>query len=237
MRFPLLTTNFLARRTTTIEQFIASKDPWRAVAHGEPLLRYFYAERSNRYLQELYDVAVSPHLAETLSKYSITPSEVRLEFLYRRHSTTPGIETLVIIPQEENNTHWPSAAHAVWELFMEKGAGNIVPAVQVEIRNPQKMYSDVSRSLPNDDLLIDTLDSVSREVSNTVKSLMPEIWVSIGCRWKADDSGERGRPTIVVVCNPGSTFDFEAATNVILSLLEHTPMDIYLEFLPGSNAF
>lgn len=91
------------------------------------------------------------------------------------------------------------------------------------------MYDCRSSAIGSDDgLLVEILESVRVEVLKEVDRLiLPDIWSAIGYSVKVRrGSDEPGRPAITINCRFGSPGDFMA---VMRAVLEHTPMDIWVE--------
>lgn len=116
------------------------------------------------------------------------------------------------------------------------GAIQITPKLQVEIRNPEKFYNDVSRVLPDDHQLIEALVNIQPEIINAVRSYMGESWSSIAYHTRVSrqaDDNALGKPTIIVFCYPGSACDYDEAEDHILQILTAVSVEVHLEFLPG----
>jgi hypothetical protein len=135
---------------------------------------------------------------------------------------------------------WASAVRDVLDLLWSHGAQKFVDKLQVEIRNPQRVYCDVSRALPEDPIVIETLLTVRPQILKLVQESMPHVWTSIGYHLRVNYFSTRheekpsGKPTIIVFCKPGVKFRFDKVEDEIMGLLKDTPMEIHVEFLPGS---
>ncbi|KAK2788542.1 hypothetical protein FQN52_006655 [Onygenales sp. PD_12] len=216
-----------------IEKWLAAKDKFRATATGVPMPFPFQTGQSPSELHDIYDLHVQPLLRSTLVDYGVSPSIARLEYRYPRHHESAGINTLDITTANESPDAWRAAANAVLGLFWQHGAKATFPTLQVEIRNPDKMYCDVSRPLPDDPKLLDILTGIQQEVRNFVMTEMGRIWTSIAYHQRVNRFSGTGSPTIIVFCTPGSRFNFDRAEERLVEMLANVPIEIQLEILPG----
>ncbi|KAK2811526.1 hypothetical protein FQN50_002149 [Emmonsiellopsis sp. PD_5] len=216
-----------------IEEWLAKKDKFRVTATGVPLTFPFHTKRIPSELDDFYDLHVQPLLHSTLASYGVLPSIARFEYRYPRSDESAGIYTLVIATENENTYAWRAAANAVLALFWQHGTKDVVSTLQVEIRNPDKMYCDVSRPLPDDPKLLDVLTGIQKEVRDCVMTHMGGIWTSIAYHQRGKRFSGTGNPTIIVYCTPGSRFDLDQAEERLVEVLANVPIEIQLEILPG----
>lgn len=228
----------------TIEEWVASKEPYRVTADGlsKPIDLPWRPLRGHKKLINLLNDEVGRLISSVMRIFNISTDveRVRVEYLHSPHDPMNGIDT-VIIPTYDNEptVSWGEAAIKIKRLFLIYGAGDIVDEFAVEIRNPTVMYCDVSMPLPNFPDLVQALLEVQPNVLETVSSLMDDVWTSIAYHWRVnyfdapDYPNVQGSPTIIVFCKPGSRFPFKDVEDAILDLLKDTSVCINLEFLPG----
>lgn len=221
---------------STIEEWIARKDVFRVVAHGLPMTMPVMVKRGDPRLCDIYVQHVEPDIADVLTQYGISCSLTRLDYWYPKYEEENGEHTVLIHSHDTNTGAWPAAARKVHSLLRDHGANRITTRLQVEIRNPEKFYNDVSKRLPNDSQLLEALAEIEPEVINTVCSFMEASWSSIAYHTRVHrqaDYDALGKPTIIVFCYPGSSCDYDKAEERLLQILKAVPLDVHLEFLPG----
>jgi hypothetical protein len=88
--------------STTIEEYVTGKDPFR-VTHGLPLPLPPRMGVCHPELQKLFEEKVQPPLPNKLSRYSISPTKTDLQYLLQ-FDRSGGLNTLVIETEGENTT-------------------------------------------------------------------------------------------------------------------------------------
>lgn len=190
---------------------------------------------SNQHLLDIYDAKIRPFVAQILAENGVgSYLSANLECLFRPPHESACLETLVILSEDENLDLWSMAADAVRFEFLQRGASEIDPHVQVEIRHPTRFYNDRSTVLPNDPELLMMLEGIRNQMLHTVNSLLPKAWTSIAYHLRANLLlNDPGRPTVIIFCKRGSSFNFDLVLSQILHLLDNTTLDIRVEILPG----
>ncbi|PGH00907.1 hypothetical protein AJ79_08062 [Helicocarpus griseus UAMH5409] len=172
----------------TIEEWVAWKDNFRKTSHNLPVAHPVYGSQSKleRRFIKVYEKDIKLHLPEVLGQYQISYERACLGFYPVNYGPSQcTCTTLNISTRDEDSSLWLSAARDILNLFWEHGARQLVKSLQVEIRNPEKMYCDVSKVLP-DEALIQTLEAIQPDVLKTVNSLMTNIWTSIAYHLRVD---------------------------------------------------
>jgi hypothetical protein len=220
----------------TIENWVAMKEPFRVVAYGLPMA--FPVQRfhhSDTELMNVYETSVRPRVAQVLAQYNISSYVQNLDFLGPRHEKSKAKETLVVDTTDTNTSSWAAAASAILALFPANRAMTMA-SIQVEIRNSKLMYCDVSKVLPDDQGLIGALSSIREQVLDIVSASFGGAWSSIAYHMRVDrrDNFKAvGKPTIIVLCRPGSQCVFERGEGRLMQLLNTVPILIHLEVLAG----
>jgi len=187
-------------------------------------------------LEEVYSTHVKLLIAHTLSQYRISSEVQILGFLHQPYQESKGQETLVVNTNDTNTSSWAAAANAILSLFSQNGAEEVVRRMQVEIRNPAKMYNNISQPLPDDEALIRTLKSIREEIIDTASAVFRGMWSSIAfhsCVDGRDIYDTVPKPTVIVFCRPNSTCIFKAAEDHLMQLLNKVLMQVHLEILAG----
>ncbi|DAA74440.1 TPA_exp: Uncharacterized protein A8136_3407 [Trichophyton benhamiae CBS 112371] len=221
--------------SSTIEEWVAQKDRFRVVAFGTPMIYPVIIRNSPPELQHIFDTKVKPEIARILAEYNVPFSLSRLDD-WRENSRDSPRHTILIETNDENTVNWQAASRYVLSIFNQALPPQFAGQTQVEIQNKHRMYSDVSRVLPNDPLLLHDMRSIRPDVSKIVHTRMVGM-SSIAYHLRAPLGSTLDetlwKPTIVVFCYPGTSCDFKTAEAEILQVLEKVTSRIYVEFLPG----
>ena len=195
---------------------------------------------TNPDIRRIFENCVEPVVDDFFNAYDIVP-EGNIELVHQySHLESLAMHTLVINTYQEESSSWTVCAQGIEQLFWTNGAKHYAQNIQVEIRNPKRMYCDVSRALPNDKDLARGLEAVQPEVAKCIERMIPALWSSIAYHWRANliaaqsEETSPGKPTIIVFCKPGSSYNFEMAETLLMGLLAGMEShEVYVEFLPG----
>ncbi|EFQ99420.1 hypothetical protein MGYG_02430 [Nannizzia gypsea CBS 118893] len=222
-------------KSLTIEEWASQKDRFRVVAFGTPMLYPVIIRNSPPDLQRIFDAKVKPEIARILAEYNVPFSLSRLDD-WRENDCDSPRHTILIESNDENTANWQAASRYVLSIFKQALPLEFAGQTQVEIHNKHRMYSDVSRVLPNDPLLLHDMRSIRPSVSKIVHTRMAGM-SSIAYHLRAPLGSNLDetlwKPTIVVFCYPGTSCDFKTAEAEIIQVLEKVPSRIHVEFLPG----
>ncbi|KAK2849621.1 hypothetical protein FQN49_005576 [Arthroderma sp. PD_2] len=225
--------------SVTIEAWAAQKDRFRVVATGLPMAWPVILRNSSPQLEELFQTRVRSEVVRVLAAHSISFLLARIDD-WRQEPHDSPIHTISIESDDSDTTSWKDASKEVLSVFMRMLPLDFKGQTQVEIRNKYRMYNDVSRVLPNDPFLVQSLQRLKGEVSKTVHEYMSGSCSSIAYHTRVPHGASRdtlGKTTIIVFCYPGTSCNFKEAEDRILAILEQVPATIHLEFLPGQISF
>ncbi|PGH09634.1 hypothetical protein AJ80_07663 [Polytolypa hystricis UAMH7299] len=160
--------------------------------------------------------------------------------LHPKHDEKNARNVLVVCTLSTDTRSWLSAARAVSRLLESHKVDEVAGKVQVEIRNTNELYADVSRVLPNNPTLIDALTSIRGDIFKIASEQMRDVVTSITfhmrVNWQHKHNDDvPGKPTVIVYCKPGSTCNFDKVEEEMLKTLDKIPpeLEIHLEFLRG----
>ncbi|KAK2806786.1 hypothetical protein FQN50_005648 [Emmonsiellopsis sp. PD_5] len=234
--------------TPTIEEYLARKDPYRAVAHGTPIPHPFNKRRSPDILADLAD-RLESEVIRIVSSSQITVEDVSLYLCRPRHPGGNNISQniLFITTRDEKplDNDWRAASRAVHSLFTRNGLAtlHLDSALQVEIRNPSLYYHDISRCLPNDPALLNLLEEKKDAISDIVVTELRDVLTAVCFHGRlpfsmrfAEYEGKTCEPkaTVVIYCRSGlASANFGSAEDRITQLFEGADSEVHVELLPG----
>lgn len=217
----------------TVEEWLARKDRYRVTARGPPVYRPRETQQCDSSLIKFYNEQVKPVIPQILGLHGILFTEARFENL--RPPKEEGIDTLTIYSHDTNTHSWREAAMALLSLFDAKGADKALGHVQVEIQNPERMYCDSSRMLPDDPVVLQAVNSVQIKLGQIVQTLIPDVWTKTMYHSRVPHGAAfyvLGNPTVLVHCLPHRVCMFDKVEEAIMRVLNSTPVPLHLEFVP-----
>ncbi|KAK2788778.1 hypothetical protein FQN52_006534 [Onygenales sp. PD_12] len=236
--------------TPTIEEYLARKDAYRAVAHGAPIPHPINKRRPLGILADLAD-RLESEVIQIVSSLRIAVEDVSLYLCHPKHSGRNNITQNIpfITTRDENllDIDWRVASRAVDSLFIRNGLSSIHPdsALQFEICNPSLYYHDISSSLPDDLALLNLLEERKDAISDIVETELRDVITAV-CfhgripyfKWIVDCQGRTCEPkaTVIIYCRSGfASGNFGSAEDRITQLFEGTDSDVYVGLLPGES--
>ncbi|EZF35459.1 hypothetical protein H109_04366 [Trichophyton interdigitale MR816] len=223
--------------TTTIEHWVASRDPFRIAAGSQlPMPLRSKRIRANIEWEDIYKRDIHPGIPEILTKYGLSLGVDTLDRVQPWDDSYEMKDVITITTHDASpRKDWQDAADTVLALVKEKVPTDVSHPIQVEIINLDKMYQDVSSPLPNDRSIVGPLEQVKDRIVEEVQVSMQGAWLSIAfhLRHHRNSFDEPMKPTILVICRPRSVCDFVEAEDRLLDILNELDISVYLEFLPG----
>lgn len=230
----------------TIEEWCASKDKFRVVAHGfsRPFLNV-HRDPGNTPLYRFYNSNVAPQIRTILARYDIYKYSMNFhrlpETCVPEYFTDPpnlvyhtNQVTLLIQTESEDSSNWKILAEEIFSIFVNGGFSK--DQVQVEICNPQRLNYYISSILDDDDYTLAACQSVRSELLDQIRTYCSSAWSSVAfhLRTHGSDYSILKKPTVLVSCHKGSRCDFDALESALLKILSTTNVRLSLELLPGS---
>lgn len=149
-------------------------------------------------------------------------------------------DTLVISTSNTNTTQWKEAATHIYDM-LEKVAAPTGIKMEVEIQNPNEMYSDSSSPIRDDICRVHGI--VDPALTAEVEKNCGPSWTRIAyhCRKRRfpENREDPGQPTILIFVNPGPMAVWGQIEERICRAIEESPcpdnVEIALEILIGFN--
>ena len=229
------TNNNSAIEACTVNEWLARKDPYRVTAKRLPVQGRLMTRASDEPRLKFYTRWAEPYVEGILAHHKISYADYRFEFQYLPHEEEDGQDVLVVDSPDTETRSWPAAARDLLNLFRIYRSRKTACGVEVEIRNPDKMYNDISIEVPPDDALMKELKRVETKVKEIAEILMNDVALSAAFHSRVRFGSPRGTPgkvTLMVFCRPGQTFDYRMAEEEMIHALRNTKLDIHVEFLP-----
>lgn len=227
----LLTLVTLAYQAPTIEEFAASKDPFRQVVPGFAQRMPLRAAVCSQAAADAYRQFVEPHIRQILSSTRVPWQSISL----RRqipvgNEGTHDIDSLVVQTSCEDPSAMKQAAQKLFERFQLSDLST--KKIEVEIRNQARWRHRTSHRL-TDDHVVQEMQRVKPMIMKQVRSICRESWSSVAFHNRSSRNAAGHIPTVIVFCLPGTRANFEKLESISLAALYNSRMPIGLEILPG----
>ena len=187
-------------------------------------------------IAKIFKEHVEDKLDNILSTHNLRPVSVGL---YRqaspRESNDPAeLNTLVVETRSSNTKSMEAAAIEMCRLFEVHGEVSY-PAIEVEVRDNQKMEYNVSRPFPDDAALVASIHSIKLELFHHARELLAPFYTSIAfhSRMHKLRPHEKPKPTVIVLFREKSVLEFNKVEGSFLNILGKCDTDINLKLLPG----
>ena len=136
------------------------------------------------------------------------------------------INTFTINPQD-----WTIPAKQIYDLLI--GAGVHDP--EVEIRNPDLMFHNISSILPDNEALLQKLENVRSKLISQADISFPRKWSSIAFHNRAPFSARSSKlVTVMIVCHPGTRANFDVILDKFKAIIRDAEISVQVEIVPGS---
>ena len=151
----------------SIEAHIASKDEFRVVAHDIPRP---YPLRRRDCSSEMADIVTKFVYASARTILQSHDIQASIQLYQRRRAEEEVPHTYLLETNSTDSTHWKAAAKAINRLFLDAGVAQ--SDIEVEIVNNSLAAHRVSAALPDDPILLDTLENARPKVRTLNSSPM-----------------------------------------------------------------
>lgn len=232
----------IATGVGSIEHFFAKKDQFRKVSGKKPPTIWPFDQSPCP--PEIHEFMRSKEAGyeKILKECGININYASAQVLNRRQFRTEKFETFVIATKDENSDDWQQAADRVKLFLIEsarvsgiKGISETrLKVLDVEIRNPDRMYRDVSTVIPGNTHLQRTILESESQVFERVKKVFSGTLVSVGyaMRGPKEQTADR-KPTLMIAVRPGTKslflFDESKIERLIEEIEQSTGTDLYME--------
>ncbi|KFX89850.1 hypothetical protein V490_06778 [Pseudogymnoascus sp. VKM F-3557] len=242
----------------SIEQFNAKKDPFRVAPTNKLPIpwphdnkRIPLTPRDGEFIDAIEDIVLGG-----LKKFGVghrtTHDQKRTQWGFPR----PIEDTFIILSRDTDTTRWQEAVDYIYMMANEFTARSGT-TVGVELENPYKRYSDISKAIEPGTAIHRSFLSIEPVVEAEVRKSCSNLWTSIAYHNRQNkfsttrdfpgypsvdppnsyDSTKR--PTVIVFVTPGSMAYWGKIQAQIRQAIEAVPFEevvqIALEILPGFN--
>ena len=227
----LLTLVTLAYQASTIEEFAASKDPFRQVVPGPAQRSPLRFASCSQAAADAYRQFVEPHI-----RHILTSTRVPFQSISLRRQIPVGSEenhvtdSLLVETSSEDPSAMKQAAQELFERFQLSDLST--EKIEVEIANPARWRRRTSHPLTDDDVVRE-MQRVKPMIMKQVRSICKESWSSVAFHNRSSRNAAGHLPTVIVFCLPGKQGNFEKLESILLAALRESRIPIGLEILPG----
>lgn len=215
----------------TIEEFAASKEPFRQRAPGFAQRMPLRAAVCSQAAADAYRQFVEPHIKQILSSTRVPYQSISL----RRqipvgNEANHDIDSLVVQTSCEDPSAMKQAAQQLLERFRLSDLST--NTIEVEVTNPARCRRRTSHPITDDDEVRE-MKRVKPLIMKQVQSICRGSWSSVAFHNRSSRNAAGQTPAVIVFCLPGTRANFEKLEAVLLAVLHGSRMPIDLEILPG----
>ncbi|CZS91498.1 uncharacterized protein RCO7_07062 [Rhynchosporium graminicola] len=232
---------------STIEFYLASKDPYRVVAGQDeyptpwPYNRNCYGV--SKYTRDMFHRIESAYGA-VLVRYGITVLCISFESIAPLNSGSEVyIDTIVLISHDEDSSSWHLAADEVQALVDEevlRTQPKKENRIRIELRNPTKWYrgrsSAVSPGTEEHSALLSTVETMKSKAEEACLEHLTNITWVLRCPL-IPYCAKPSVPTVMVAIKPGSKGQWghiEEQLRLALCTVSEGDVDVKLELVAGA---
>ncbi|KFY17261.1 hypothetical protein V492_00791 [Pseudogymnoascus sp. VKM F-4246] len=144
---------------SSIELYNATKDPFRVAPSGKIPIPWPYDHEMASVKAKKMETELLEMATETLRRYNIVPSYIHVLNMSKRGLPSTAKDTIVVSINDDDTTRWLPAADEIYQTILPRATEAGIQ-FRVELRNQERMYTDMSAALRQSKETLDVLLSM-----------------------------------------------------------------------------